>query len=311
MFRLQKALQLIEIVLLAITFTVLAALFFIGKVDAAELKVTMLDVGQGDSFLLQTPDGEIFLIDTGDVYARDKLLRQLQTFNVERIDKLILTHPHADHIANAAELLKSDMVDTVYDNGQISSSAYYRNYLFQSRERGIPHYTLREDDYFFLADGSYLQVLSANHYSKNQNDNSLVLRLVYGNFAMLFTGDMFSSLEKDLVFSEPAVVLQSTVLKAAHHGSKTSNSIDFVKAVNPTYVFISAAENNKFGHPHKQALENFLMAGVPPENIFWTAKNGYVTVTTDGTNTTVSPQFYFNWVYYYLGYSLSFENIDF
>ncbi|MBQ7703925.1 MAG: MBL fold metallo-hydrolase [Selenomonadaceae bacterium] len=303
MFRLQKALQLIEIVLLAITFTIFAALFFIGKVDAAELKVTMLDVGQGDALLIQTDDENI-LIDTGDASARDKLFQQLETFNIERIDKLILTHPHADHIANAAFLL-STPVGEVYDNGQISSSIYYRRYVKACKEQNIPRYTLRDGDYFFLADGAYL-FSSRSQDFKNINDSSLVLRLVYGDFSMLFTGDVSQTLEMELFQN---YTVQSTVLKAAHHGSKTSNSIDFVKAVNPKYVFISAAANNKFGHPHKESLENFILAGVARKNIFCTAFNGYVTISTDGLTATVTPQFQNNWVDDYLGYRVKTETI--
>lgn len=299
MFRFQKALQLIEIVLLAITFTILAALFFIGKVDAAELKVTMLDVEQGDALLIQTDDENI-LIDTGDASARDKLFQQLETFNIERIDKLILTHPHADHIANAYSLLFQTPVGEIYDNGQISSSIYYKRYVKACKEQNIPRYTLRDGDYFFLADGAYL-FSSRSQDFKNINDSSLVLRLVYGDFSMLFTGDIESDIETELWQN---YTLQSTVLKAAHHGSKTSNSIDFVKAVNPKYVFISAGLNNKFGHPHKESLENFLMAGVNPKNIFCTAFNGYVTITTDGSTVNVLPQYHNIWVYGYLGYRL-------
>lgn len=298
--------KLIDAFLKAIIFTLLMLLVFACKVDAAELKVTMLNVGQGDSFLIET-ESENILIDTSDAAARDTLINYLVDRQIFTIDRLILTHPHADHIANAAYLINNGFIGAVYDNGKISASQYYKNYLAACNEYNIPRSTLREGDYFFLDDGAYLQILSANRFSQNANNDCIVAKLVYGNFSMLFTGDIEFEVENELFQGD--YVLAATVLKAAHHASKTSNSLDFVKAVNPTYIFISAAENNRYGHPHAAALDNFILAGVNKQNIFWTAKNGNVTITTDGSNVTVSPDIVSNWLDNYLGYTLSVQTI--
>lgn len=298
----QKTFQLFLIVVA----TVLLTIFFASGICSAQLKVTMLDVGQGDSFLIQT-DTENILIDTADYNAKNRLLYYLQLSNVETIDKLILTHPHADHIANAPYLINSGFVGAVYDNGRASSSQYYRAYVKACRENNIPRYTLTEGDAFFLDDGAYLEILSANRFDKYENDNCVVAKLVYGNFSMLFTGDAEISVEDSLF--QNSNNLSATILKAAHHGSKTSNSLDFVQAVSPQYVFISAKLNNKFGHPHAAAIDNFLLAGVPKQNIFWTGKNGAVTVITDGVNTTVTPEIFSNWVDEYLNYKIELQTI--
>lgn len=296
--------------LFQIFFTALAAvlltIFLLSGKCSAQLTVKMLDVGQGDSFLIQT-DTENILIDTADVGARNRLNYYLQLSDVETIDKLILTHPHADHIGNAAYLMSQNRVRYVYDNGRASSSQYYRAYVSQSRERHIPRYTLREGDIFFLDDGAYLEILSANRFDKYENDNCIVAKLVYGNFSMLFTGDAEISVEDSLF--QNSNNLSATILKAGHHGSKTSSTLDFVQAVSPQYVFISAKLNNKFGHPHAAALDNFLLAGVPKQNIFWTGKNGAVTVITDGTNITVTPEISSNWLDEYLNYKIEIEDI--
>ncbi len=276
---------------------------FLVNVAAAQIKITALDVEQGDSFLIET-DTENILIDTGDVAARDYLLNY---FSTSYIDKLILTHPHADHIANAANLIKNNLVGAVYDNGRTVANKYYLNYLAQLKKKNIPRYTLREGDIFFLDDGAYLEILSANRYSKNMNNDSVVCKLVYGNFSMLFTGDIEAETETELFQS--GYNLQSTILKAAHHGSKTSNSLDFITAVNPQYVLISAAFNNKFGHPHAAALDNFILAGVNKNNIFCTAFNGSVTITTDGETFTITPERQVNWIDNYLGYILTITDI--
>lgn len=296
--------------LFQIFFTALAAvlltIFFASGICSAQLKVTMLDVGQGDSFLIQT-ETENILIDTADYNARNRLNYYLQLSDVEIIDKLILTHPHADHIANAPYLINSGFVGAVYDNGRASSSQYYRNYIKACKENNIPRYTLTEGDTFFLDDGAYLEILSANRFDRYENDNCIVAKLVYGNFSMLFTGDAEISVEDSLF--QNSNNLSATILKAAHHGSKTSNSLDFVQAVSPQYVFISAKLNNKFGHPHAAAIDNFLLAGVPKQNIFWTGKNGAVTVITDGTNITVIPEIYSNWLDEYLNYRIELQTI--
>lgn len=298
--------KLLENILKAIAFTLLILFFFTCKVDAAELKVTMLDVGQGDSFLIET-ESENILIDTSDPAARSTLVNYLVDRQIFTIDRLILTHPHADHIGNAAYLINNGFVSAVYDNGRISTSNYYKNYIKACQNWNIPRNTLRDGDYFFLDGGAYIQVLSSNRYAKYENNNCVVLRLVFGNFSMLFTGDAEAELETELF--QNVTALQSTVLKAGHHGSKTSSTLDFVMAVNPVYVFISAAEGNKYGHPHSQALENFILAGVSNQNIFWTAKNGNVTITTDGSNVTVSPAIQNDWIADYLDFVLTVETI--
>ena len=292
-------------------FTALAAvlltIFLLSeKCSAADLKVVMFDVGQGDSFLIQT-ETENILIDTADYSARNRLNYYLQLNDVENIDKLILTHPHADHIANAAYLINAGIVAEVYDNGRSSSSQYYRGYISACKNNNIPRYTLTEGDTFFLDDGAYLEIISANRFDKYENDNCVVANLVYGNFSMLFTGDAEFSVEDSLF--QNSNNLAATILKAAHHGSKTSNTLDFVQAVNPQYVFISAKLNNKYGHPHAAALDNFLLAGVPKQNIFWTGKNGAVTVVTDGVNITVTPEINLNWVDEYLNYKIELQTI--
>ena len=281
--------------------SILLTLIFIAEFCEA-LSVKMLDVGQGEAFLIQT-DSENILIDTGDAYYRDALLAQLA--DVHTIDYLILSHPHSDHIANAATLLKNKTVTAIYDNGCTSANKYYLNYLAQARKSGVPRYTLRVGDMFFLDDGAYIEILSANRFDKNPNNNSVICRLVYGNFSMLFTGDAEADLENSLT----GAPIESTVLKAAHHGSKTSNSLDFVKAVNPQYVLISAGYGNKFGHPHAAALDNFILAGVPKQNIFCTAFNGAVTIDTDGNSFTVTPQRHTDWFDDFRGYVLSIHDI--
>lgn len=281
---------------------------------AASVKVKMLNVGQGDAFLIQTNEQNV-LIDTSDVDERDKLRTELYKAECYRLDKIILTHAHADHIGNAAWLIQNGIfsVRSIYDNGKASANAYYRNYLKACDEYNVPRYTAHAGDVIDLGGGATFTVLASASGVKNVNDDSIVGKLTYGNFNMMFTGDAEFAVESFL--RDEGVDLSAVVLKAAHHGSRGSNSLDFVKDVAPTYVLISAGEpvtkrgGNTYGHPHAQALDNFLTAGVQAKNIFWTWKNGTVTVETDGNSVTVTPEIVDIWVDEYLGYRLTVRQI--
>lgn len=287
-----------------IILTILLTLLITCQVAFANLKVTMLNVGQGDALLIQTSEQKI-LIDTSDVDERDKLRQELYKAGAFRLDKIILTHPHADHIGNCAWLIQNGVfkVKSIYDNGIVSSSRYYRNYIAESVNRNVPHYTLQAGDILNLGDGAEFTVLfpTGTRYA-DLNNTSIVGRLTYGNFSMLFTGDAEVEVEEEIT---PAVAA-CTVLKAGHHGSLTSSTLNFVEKVNPEYVFISAGEptkkrgGNTYGHPHVDALANYLYAGVKKENIFWTWKNGTVTLETDGETWSVNPERKINWIDDYL-----------
>ena len=261
---------------------------------AFAMQITMLNVGQGDSILIDTGTEKV-LIDTGDNSA----------VNFPNIDTLILSHPHADHIARAAYLIKNNGVNAVYDNGQVSTSRHYLNYMKAIKAQNINRYKLAAGDRIDLSGGAYIDCLSPDLFSKSVNDNSLVLKLVYNNFSMLFTGDI--SAEQESYLAENAD-LRANILKAAHHGSKYSNSLDFIKAVNPEYVLISAGD--KYAHPHAAALENFLIAGVAKSNILCTKNNGAITITTDGESYSVECENSAAWLDNYLGYRLSISKIN-
>ena len=278
---------------------------------AFAMTVKVLNVGQGDAVLIQTGEQNV-LIDTSDVDERAKLRQELYKAECYRIDKLILTHPHADHIANAAWLIQNGIfsVRAVYDNGKISTSRYYKNYMTQATDYGVPHFTLKTGDVLDLGGGATFTVLASAEGFKNVNDDSICGRLTLGNFSMILTGDAETATEDFILDGD----ISSTVLKAGHHGSKTSNNLDFVRAVSPQFVIISAGEpgirgGNTYGHPHSNALENFLIAGVSKQNIFWTYKNGTVTIETDGTTATVTPELVDVWLDEYLGYRLTVRKI--
>lgn len=279
---------------------VFGLLFFIfntcyAYTDEGNLRVTMLNVGQGDAFLVETHEQNI-LIDTGD--DKDKIVAELNKAGISRLERVILTHPHSDHIGAIQSVLDNFAVEEILDNGIVSTSPFYIKY----RSANIPCTNLEAGDTLNFGDRAYFKVLHPDTFLVNcvnsgvqrskPNDESIVGRLTFGNFSMLFTGDVEKTVEEDLI----AQNIKSTILKAGHHGSRTSSSANFVANVQPQFVFISAGKHNRFKHPHKKPLETYRVNGVKPKNIYCTAFNGTVVAESDGTNIKITPEITANWI---------------
>lgn len=268
--------------------------------DEGKLRVSMLNVGQGDAFLIETSEQNI-LIDTGD--DKDKIIAELNKAGISRLERVILTHPHSDHIGAIQAVLDNFDVVEILDNGIVSTSPYYKKY----RTAHVACHALEAGDMLNLGDRAYFKVLHPDTFLVNcvnsgaqrskPNDESIVGRLTFGDFSMLFTGDVEKTIEEDLI----AQNIKATILKAGHHGSRTSSSANFVANVQPRFVFISAGKDNRFKHPHKKPLEIYRVNGVKPENIFCTAFNGTVVAETDGTDIKITPEITSNWVARYTG----------
>ena len=279
----------------------------------SDLKITMLNVGQGDSFLIQTSTQKI-LIDTSDVDERSKLVSELDKAGVNSLDKIILTHPHADHIGGLEKLLKDKKftVKEVFDNGIASTSKLYLNYMTAIKENNVKHSTLKAGDTLNFGGNVKFEVLFPNKnvvdevnggkQKSDPNNESIVGRLHYKNFTMMFTGDAELKVESEIWQDNKDKALKSSILKAGHHGSHSSSSENFVRVVNPQYVLISAGEpttkrgGNTYGHPHLEPLETYLNQGIDSKNILWSWKNGTVVIETDGNNFSVTPEVKEDWV---------------
>ena len=228
------------------------------------VQIEMLDVGQGDSILIRTPEQTV-LIDTSDVDERDKLRAELKRTGVQRIDKVILTHAHADHIGGMDVVLKDYEVGMVYDNGMPSTSKLYIGYMKQLKAKGIKREALKAGDRLDFGGGVSFDVLyptaeleqkgQEKGYTHDPNNESIVGRLVYGAFSMLFTGDAETPVEEAILKANAEV--RSTILKAPHHGSSTSASPAYLKAVWPEAVLISCGVGNDYGHPHTDVLARY------------------------------------------------------
>lgn len=261
-----------------------------------ELTVTMLNVGQGDAILIKTAEQTV-LIDTSDLDEQEKLRAELEKAKVKRIDKLILTHPHADHIGGVeGVVLKDYEVGEVYDNGMPSKSKIYLRYMKIIKQRNIPRHALTAGEVLNFGGGVSFKVLSPpkevvekgskstdNH---DPNNESVVGKLIFGNFSMMFTGDAEQQAEKVMV-DNFAGDLRSTLLKAGHHGSKTSSSAAFLRTVQPEGVLISCGAGNDYGHPHKQTMKKYQSLKL---KIYETDLNGTIVVTSDGKSYKIKPE---------------------
>jgi len=263
---------------------------------AQNMTVKMLNVGQGDAILIQTPEQTV-LIDTSDLDEQDKLRNELQKAGVKRIDKLILTHPHADHIGGVEGVVLRDYeVGEVYDNGMPSKSKIYTRYMKILKQKNIKRHGLAAGDELDFGGGVKFKVYapekavvekgSKTTDDHDPNNESVVGRLIFGDFSMMFTGDAEKAEEMPMV-SSYGKELKSTVLKSGHHGSKTSSSKEFLRKVAPEAALISCGTGNDYGHPHEPTMKKYRAMKL---KIYETDKNGTITVKTDGKNYTIEPE---------------------
>ena len=286
-----------------------------------DLKISMLNIGHGDAILIRTKEQTI-LIDTGKHDEHKRFVDGLEKFSVTKIDKLILTHAHIDHIGGSRMLisptdkqlnefpyLKKISVDKIYDNGVAYTSVAYKTLMKTIAELKTPYRSLKAGDTLDFGGGVKFKVLwptsefvaemnggkdGKKDKQYNLNNSSLVGRLTYKNFSMMFTGDCEKESEAKIVERYSAKDLKCDVLKSGHHGTTTSSTKDFVAAVNPSAVLISAIgllkNDIRRSPPSRLALETYLAAGVDGKNIFSTHANGTITITTDGKKFSVQPE---------------------
>lgn len=260
------------------------------------LTVKVLAVGQGDAILIRTPEQTI-LVDTGDTSESGRLREALKKEGVRRIDKLIITHPHRDHIGGAATVFRICDVKEVYDNGQPTSTNVYRDYLKTIQKKNIPSRTLRDGDVLDLGGGAALRVLSPTQEmvdergmqngKVNLNLNSIVARLEYGEFAMMLTGDAEAPTEMGMLGRHAPELLRCRLLKSGHHGSKTASCSKFLQALDADAALVSCGEDNEYHCPHPSVLGRYEQQEM---KVFRTDQNGTITVRTDGKAYTVETE---------------------
>ncbi len=253
--------------------------------EPSHLRVHFIDVGQGDATLLETPNGKRLLIDAGPPEEADRLLAYLRAQGVSRLDAVLISHPHADHIGGLLAVLTAIPAAVVYDPGIPHATTTYRRLLEWIDRHDLPYRLARRGTALALDPAVSMTFLHpAGEPEGDVNDASAVLSVRFQQVSLLFTGDIGADVEAQLLArGEP---LASDVLKVAHHGSRTSSSAAFLAAVSPRYAVIFAGARNPYGHPHPEVLARLQRAGA---RVFVTARDGTLLLESDGRRLSLTP----------------------
>ena len=246
-----------------------------GTAQAGTLTVTWLDVGQGDAAVIQC-GGQSMLIDGGKPEKSSYIYAWLQQHGLSYLDVIVATHVDADHIGGLSGALNYASVGTAYCPVTTGTTETFQSFVKYLAQRG-KQITVPTAGETFALGGAQVQILGPRHCAEDSNDNSIVLKVSFGATSFLFTGDAERAEEQDLLNS--GVNLQSTVLKVGHHGSDTSTSYPFLRAVAPQYAVISVGAGNSYGHPTEAVLSRLRDAGV---TTFRTDMQGEITAVSDG-----------------------------
>ncbi|HZK24363.1 MAG TPA: MBL fold metallo-hydrolase [Oscillospiraceae bacterium] len=245
-----------------------------------QMKVHFIDVGQGDSIFIQTPQQNI-LIDGGE--RGNTVVDYLTGSNVNSLDLVISTHPHADHIGGLINVLQKISVKEVIDPGVVHTTQTFADYLTLIDEKDIKYTEGRAGMQRELG-GAQMQILHpSDPSSSNLNEASIVVKITFGQVSLLLTGDVGQSSLTQMLSSN--YHLKSTILKVSHHGSHTGISAAFLTAVTPQAAVIMCGKGNSFGHPHHETL-SLLAAG--KVDIYRTDLQGTIVITTDGSTFAIN-----------------------
>ncbi len=251
-----------------------------------KLRATFLDAGQGDSSVVELPDGKIMLIDGSTIepdMGRMVIAPYLWSRGTRKIDYMVMSHPHPDHYGGLVYVLDHFDVGSIWFNGMISDEAMV---LFErAAQRKVPYKVLKRGDllegdryriYVLHPYNEFYTGASAEEYAA-RNSDSLVLKIESEDASLLFTGDIEQEAEEDILYLGSR--LKSDIIKVPHHGGRASSSEGFINAVGPQIAVISAGRGNSFGHPHKDTLDRYERIGA---KVFRTDVNGAVTITNYG-----------------------------
>ena len=244
-----------------------------------------MDVGQGDAILIRTPSGHNILIDGGsDNFLLHQVAQELPWWET-KIDYLVITHYHADHMMGLMELLNKYQVKEIL----VTAHQPVEDLLFQEWQAALAKHNLKSSvvalgETWKLSDDLSWQVISADSHHEDYNDNSLVLKLNYKEVSILLTGDLPSTEEVNVLKNN--FDLRSEILKVGHHGSKYSSAIEFLQAIQPEICIIQSGLDNRFGHPHQEALSRL---GELDCQILDNQQQGTIRIFSDGHDLWQTP----------------------
>ena len=255
-------------------------------VDGKGIYVHFIDVGQGDAALVQTKDGNL-LIDAGTPDSTEALLGYIDALDLDTLEYAIFTHPHSDHIGGATRLLKAYSFQNIVLPDAVSTSYSFEKMIDAIEAENCNVIEGKAGVSFQFGD-TQVELLAPvlEHGEEELNNASVVAKVTYGTVSFLFTGDAEQISENEML-ERDAEALDSDILKVGHHGSSTSSSKDFLRAVSPEVAIVSAGQYNENGHPHTEVVNRLNSIGA---KLYRTDKCGSIVVYTDGNTYVVQTE---------------------
>ncbi|NEZ47445.1 MBL fold metallo-hydrolase [Clostridium niameyense] len=279
---LKKYISILFVLLITFAFTACASTS-VSKESTSnsnnKMLVHYIDVGQGDSELIQLNDKNI-LIDAGTRKSSDKVVSYLKKQNIKKLDYVIATHPHEDHIGGIPAVLKNFEVDTFYAPKKTANTKIFKDMISELKNKNLKINVAKAGKTLDIGNNAEAKFVAPNNdnYQKT-NDYSAVIKITYGSSKFLFTGDAEKLSEKEMLSNH--IDISCNVLKAGHHGSHSSSSKEFLDKTNPKTVIISCGKNNDYGHPHKETLKELKKRNI---QVYRTDIDGDIILTSDGKN---------------------------
>lgn len=252
------------------------------------LKVAFLNIGQGDAIYIESPTHNQMLVDGGPSSILLSELKKEMPFYDRSIDTLMVTNPDADHYSGFLDVLPSFQVNHIIEPGTKSDTDRYKQLEQEETEYHVPKTIARRGMIVHLGGGADLHILFPDQDVSTwaTNNGSIVAQLTYGSTSVMLTGDAPNKTE-EYVLSLDGAHLKSDILKEGHHGSRTSASEPFIKAVSPSSDIISAGLNNRYGHPHKETTDLLNSLKIPT---YITYERGTITALSDGLHFKISTE---------------------
>ena len=253
----------------------------ISTFSSGTLKVNYIDVGQGDSIFIQLPNNKTMLIDAGEAYKSDNVINYLNDLGITKINYVIGTHPHTDHIGGLEEVINTFDIGSIYMPRAVSTSKTYEDLLTTISSKGLKVKTAKSGVVVLDEDNLKLEFIAPNSDSYSElNNYSAVLKLTYLDNTFLFMGDA-ETLSEDEITNE----IKADVIKVGHHGSDSSSSLEFVKKVSPEYAIIMVGVGNSYNHPYQSIIDRYESVGA---KVLRTDLDGNIVCDSDGVDVTCS-----------------------